>query len=29
MEDIVSEYHIPVLYRECIDNLVINKDEYI
>lgn len=26
MEDIVSEYHIPVLYRECIDNLVINKD---
>lgn len=26
MEEIVSEYHIPVLYRECIDNLVINKD---
>lgn len=26
MEDIVSEYHIPVLYRECIDNLVLNKD---
>ena len=26
MEDIVSEYHIPVLYRECIDNLVIDKN---
>lgn len=26
MEDIISEYHIPVLYRECLDNLVINKD---
>lgn len=26
MEEIVSEYHIPVLYKECIDNLVINKD---
>ena len=26
MEEIVSEYHIPVLYHECIDNLVINKD---
>lgn len=26
MEEIVSEYHIPVLYTECIDNLVINKD---
>lgn len=26
MEDIVSEYHIPVLYRECIENLVLNKD---
>ena len=26
MEDIVSEYHIPVLYRECIDNLVVNRD---
>ncbi|QNM15600.1 MULTISPECIES: 16S rRNA (cytosine(1402)-N(4))-methyltransferase RsmH [Fusobacterium] len=26
MEEIISEYHIPVLYHECIDNLVINKD---
>ena len=26
MEDIISEYHIPVLYRECIDNLVLDKD---
>ena len=26
MEEIISEYHIPVLYRESIDNLVINKD---
>ncbi|WP_291259247.1 16S rRNA (cytosine(1402)-N(4))-methyltransferase RsmH [Fusobacterium sp.] len=26
MEDIVSEYHIPVLYRECIDNLVVDKN---
>lgn len=26
MEDIVSEYHIPVLYNECIENLVLNKN---
>lgn len=25
-KEIISEYHIPVLYYECIDNLIINKD---